>query len=191
MLDPALTTQLDFIDNSKNAWNGYFDDVTMSMSDYMNVLGDQYADSLGGFASMFEAFASTQAQQQGIMFETARAFRAAEIVASTWTSAQKAYEYGMTFGPWTAGIMMASAIATGVGNLTNLYAAQPGNASINGGASAAPAPNFQQRNPQGGEGGGNRTIVIRYEGLIYGDKDKIARDLYDAFAKAGRDGMGR
>ena len=64
--------------------------------------------------------------------------------------------------------------------------------TINGGGTA-PTPNFASRNPQtgGGDSGGNRTVIIKYEGLIYGDKDKIARDLYDAFAKAGRDGAGR
>ncbi len=190
--DLTLQSQLDFIDASKSAYDGYFSDVQAGLMDHMAVLGDAYGDSLGGFASMFEAFANTQAQQQGVMFETARAFRAAEIVASTWTSAQKAYEYGMTFGPWTAGIMMASAIATGVGNLTNLYAAQPGTASINGGgASAAPTPNFQQRNPTGGSGGGSsRNITIKFEGFIW-DKDRLAREIVPAINRAISDGVGR
>ena len=139
---------------------------------------------------MFEACANTQAEQQRAMFEVGRAFRAAEIIASTWTSAQKAYEFGIAFGPWTAGIFMASAIATGIGNLTNLYATQPGQSSINGG-SAAPVPNFTQRNPQGGSGsGGSKNITIKFEGFIW-DKDRLAREITPALQKALTDGVGR
>ena len=188
--DSTLTAQLAFIDESKSAYYDYFSDVQVGFMDHMNALGSDYGQALGGFASMFEAFANTSAEQQGAMFEISKAFRAAEIITSTWTSAQKAYEFGMTFGPWTAGIFMASAIATGIGNLTSLLSTQPGQSSINGGGTA-PVPNFAQRNPQGGSGsGGSKNITIKFEGFIW-DKDRLAREITPALQKALTDGVGR
>ena len=129
------------------------------------------------------------------MFEIGKAFKSAEIVTSTYSAAVKAYESQVGIpivGPYLAVAAAASAVAFGTAQLANLWSSQPGQSSINGGGTA-PTPNFASRNPQtgGGDSGGNRTVIIKYEGLIYGDKDKIARDLYDAFAKAGRDGVGR
>ncbi len=188
----TMSAQLQFIDSSKEAWTGYFDDIQVGFMDHMNALGSDYGQALGGIASMFEAFANTSAEQQGILFDISKAFRAAEIISSTWSTAQKAYEWGMgAGGPILGGIFMASAIATGIGNLTSLLSTQPGQTSISGGG-VAPVPNFAQRNPQGGSaGGGNKTIIVKYDGLVYGDKDKFARDMYEAFAKAAKDGMGR
>lgn len=189
--DSTLTAQLAFIDESKYAYDGYFEDVKAGFTDHMNALGADYGQALGGFASMFEAFANTSAEQQGVMFEVSKGFRAAEIIASTWASAQKAFEFGVgAGGPILGGIFMASAIATGIGNLTSLLSTQPGQSSINGGGTA-PVPNFAQRNPQGGNGGGgNKNITIKFEGFIW-DKDRLAREIVPAINRAISDGVGR
>lgn len=190
-LSQTLNAQLAFIDESKTAYDGYFTDVQVGFMDHMNALGSDYGQALGGIASMFESFANTSAEQQGILFDISKAFRAAEIISSTWSTAQKAYEWGMgAGGPILGGIFMASAIATGIGNLTSLLATQPGQTSISGGG-VAPVPNFSQRNPQGGSGGGgSKNITIKFEGFIW-DKDRLAREITPALQKALSDGMGR
>jgi len=190
-LSQTLDAQLAFIDESKSAYYDYFSDVQVGFMDHMNALGSDYSQSLGGIASMFEAFANTSAEQQGILFDISKAFRAAEIITSTWSSAQKAYEWGMTAGgPIAAGIFMASAIATGIGNLNSMLSTQPGQSSISGGGTA-PVPNFAQRNPQGGNsGGGTKNINITFEGFIW-DKDRLAREIVPAINRAISDGVGR
>lgn len=210
---PALTS-LDFLDVPAldpnilrdrqqpliDQWAAYYEELqNMGTTNFliMNETTQQLFGGMGeaitGLGNLMSSMAGKTQQDYQAMFEIGKAFKAAEIVTSTYSAAMKAYDSQIgipVVGPYLAVAAAASAIAFGTAQLANLWAAQPGQSSISG-ASAAPTPNFQQRNPQGGESGGNRTIVIRYEGLIYGDKDKIARDLYDAFAKAGRDGMGR
>lgn len=199
-VDP-LSYLADYQKQAIDMWVKYYNDLEKMGTTNFILMSQTTQDLFGGMSEAMSGFGNLMSSQAGkteqdyrAMFEIGKAFKSAEIVTSTYSAAVKAYESQVgipVVGPYLAVAAAASAVAFGTAQLANLWSSQPGQSSINGGG-IAPTPNFQQRNPQGGTGSGdNRTIVIRYEGLIYGDKDKIARDLYDAFAKAGRDGMGR
>jgi len=200
-IDP-LNYLADYQRQAIDMWAKYYNDLErmgttnfILMSQTTQDLFGAMSEAMSGFGNLMSSQAGKTEQDYRAMFEIGKAFKSAEIVTSTYSAAVKAYESQVGIpivGPYLAVAAAASAVAFGTAQLANLWSSQPGQSSINGGGTA-PTPNFASRNPQtgGGDSGGNRTVIIKYEGLIYGDKDKIARDLYDAFAKAGRDGVGR
>ena len=192
----------DYQRDAVEMWAKYYEQLEKMGTTNFILMSQTTQDLFGGMSEAMTGFGNLMSSQAGkteqdyrAMFEIGKAFKSAEIVTSTYSAAVKAYESQVGIpivGPYLAVAAAASAVAFGTAQLANLWASQPGQSSISGGGTA-PTPNFATRNPQtgGGDSGGNRTVIIKYEGLIYGDKDKIARDLYDAFAKAGRDGVGR
>lgn len=193
-VDPeGLTTLSNVQSTAIDIWKDYYKELDgMSMANLV-LMSDATSQTFGSMGDMLISFTNQGEQQYRAMFEIGRAFKAAEIVTSTYSAAVKAYDSQVgipIIGPYLAVAAAASAVAFGVSNLANLWSAQPGQTSISGGG-VAPVPNFANRNPQGGNGGGgSKNITIKFEGFIW-DKDRLAREITPALQKALSDGMGR
>jgi hypothetical protein len=152
-------------------------------------------DTFGTLAGVAQAFYAASDNQNKAALNAYKAFAIAETLIATYSSAQKLFDFGAKFGPWTAAAFAAIGIAAGMARVHQIASIHANTSSVSAGAGSGVSV---------GEGGAStsqaaetatdtteatsrpQTINIYVQGNII-DQDKFARDLVPSLRKAFED----
>ena len=154
-------------------------------------------NTFGTLAGVAQAFYAASDNQNKAALNAYKAFAIAETLIATYSSAQKLFDFGAKFGPWTAAAFAAIGIAAGMARVHQIATNQPGTSSVSAGAGSGISA---------GEGGASaatetttttttavtepatsQVVNIYIQGNVV-DQDKFAREVLPAIRKAMGDG---
>ncbi len=156
-----------------------------------------YSDMLSNTSSFFAAIG----EQSEAAFRIYQAIEIARTIASTYSAAQEAYKWGMTYGgvaaPAVAAAAAAAAVLSGLGRVYQIASLSPSSGattmtsySSDSGSGTTTASSYSSDSGTDEEEA-SRPLVIQIHnyGYIGADPDSLARTLVPAIRKAERDGV--
>lgn len=154
-------------------------------------------NTFGTLAGVAQAFYAASDNQNKVALNAYKAFAIAETLIATYSSAQKLFDFGSKFGPWTAAAFAAIGIAAGMARVHQIASVQAGSSTVSAGAGSGISA---------GEGGASaatetttttttavtepatsQVVNIYIQGNVV-DQDKFAREVLPAIRKAMGDG---
>lgn len=156
-------------------------------------------NTFGTLAGVAQAFYAASDNQNKVALNAYKAFAIAETLIATYSSAQKLFDFGSKFGPWTAAAFAAIGIAAGMARVHQIASVQAGSSTVSagagsgisageGGASAATDTTAATTTTAAAEPATSQIVNIYIQGNVV-DQDKFAREVLPAIRKAMGDGV--